>query len=441
MPIRATSRARRALVAFAMLGALASDAIAVSALVAPLVAVPATAGAQPPARRTPPPRPTPRGVPWWADSARWDARVVRRRDVRHAERVVDAGDTLALVAPTLPAALPDSLRARGVRWASDDGSVATVDATGRVVARAPGRAHVSAWTVAGTTTTPLVVRPVVRGHARDLDGRPLAGIVVAARAGGDTWRDSARTDATGAFRLAIPPAHVDDALDVRLASADGTRLDARFPALAARDAHRLDVALLPARWTIRGGSYDGRTVPLRPADALRTRFWRLTREGHAVGWPDESPLPTTVLGADGAPVASIDSVAFWTIADSLAADWGRPLFRPAAPAQALVVVRIVPTLGEAGLTDASWDGDGTIPAAHVALRGRGFLYHDRRVVAHELLHALGFGHTTLWPSLLHPVRQTPRATPEDVAHGQVVEAMRRLRRRGLPVVGLEAAGR
>lgn len=444
-PVRsATLRGSRDVPSAAAAPAVPPDARPTLRLAA-LVALLALAGTAPPARaQRPAPPPSTRrpaaGVPWWADSARWDARVVRRRDVRLAERRVDAGDTLHLPAPALPAALPDSLRARGVRWSSDDEQVAAVEPDGRVVARAPGRALVLAWTAAGTTTTPLVVRPAVRGRVRDHDGRPLAGARIAARIG--AWRDSARTAADGSFHLR-PPDHADGPAEVRVAPNPGwavPRHPTRLAAVAPARAARLDVVLLPTEWSIAGGTFHGATVAVRPDLALGAgRFWRLTEAGAPVGWASSAPFGVALVDEPGLPLLASDTAAFWRAARDLERDWGRPLFHPAPPDDAVITVRPGDWLAESGLTTASWGADGTIPSATITLRSRA-IFHDRHVVAHELAHALGFGHAPAWPSLLAPRDGARRATAHDVAHAQLWEALRRLQGGGPPPDGLAGAG-
>jgi hypothetical protein len=61
-------------------------------------------------------------------------------------------------------------------------------------------------------------------------------------------------------------------------------------------------------------------------------------------------------------------------------------------------VRLDAAIRDAGNTDAGWGSDrAAITAALVVLRGPERL-HDARVVHHELLHALGAGHTGAGPS-------------------------------------------
>jgi hypothetical protein len=105
--------------------------------------------------------------------------------------------------------------------------------------------------------------------------------------------------------------------------------------------------------------------------------------------------------------------------------------RAVAPESAAVLVHLAPGLREAGNTDAAWDARGTIAAATVALRDRA-VARDARVVQHELLHALGLGHVAAWPSVLAApgARTAGAATPDDVAHGQLIAAVRALARPG-----------
>jgi hypothetical protein len=61
------------------------------------------------------------------------------------------------------------------------------------------------------------------------------------------------------------------------------------------------------------------------------------------------------------------------------------------------------------------------------------------VVAHELAHLLGFGHSSWWATISEPVGgREPRLTPQDVAYMQLAMRLRRLQqetgaRPGLPV--------
>lgn len=433
------------------------------------VRVPAGDVRRPAARPRAPRRPP--AATGWGDPSTWDTRVVRRVDREAPARVLLAGDSATLPTPTVPGALPDSLRRLGVRWASDSAALVGVDQEGRLVARRPGRTVVRAWTVAGTTSTPVVVRPAVRGvvaavHEGELAGvaaptPPLLVTVAGTAADGRPWRDSTRADAAGRFLLPLPPGAPADARWTVAIAAIGESAAEHHPAtfadLPTDAAHRLTVALLPTTWRIGGGT--PRPVdPARPAapGPAGARFWRLVgplaagaraadgapRQGTPVGWDLPLPLRVALAPADDDPPARTALAAHLA---ALATAWGAtgtpgappPPFRLAPADSADVVVRVAPGIAEAGLTDASASGDGLMSAALVSLRGRATL-RDTRVVQHELLHALGLGHTTAWPSVLAPVGAggAHAATPADVVHAQLLVAIRRVgvRLGGAPMV-------
>jgi hypothetical protein len=174
--------------------------------------------------------------------------------------------------------------------------------------------------------------------------------------------------------------------------------------------------------------------------------------GAPVGWPDlRRPIPLAVLGVGGAPASAGDSAAFWGIARTFEHDWGARLFRPVdgaearADAWAGIAVRVTPGLAAAGYTTVSWNGDGEVYDALIEMRTRALL-GDALVVAHELLHAMGFGHASSWGSVLagepHPVGASPeRLTAEDVAYAQLLDAARRIGRREGARYGLAEAER
>ena len=365
---------------------------------------------------------TVRGIPWWADTAHWGPGVVFWNARTAPTLVAAAGDTIALPVPDLPDALPPALRARGVHWQAD-GAVTLLGA-GRAVLDAPGPAEITAITPAGRTRTPLDVRPVVRGrvYAGD-DGAPVAARVVVRRG---AVVDTAWTDAAGRFRLAIAddPAAADVRAEVRVEPLTATHAPVVLHAVPAAQLHTLGVVLLPTHWTIAAGSYAGETVPVRSSAARG--FWQFAgSEGHAVTWLHDAPHSVTFApGFDAA-----DTATFWRAARELGEAWGRPLYAPASArdSAADVVVRLAPGLRDDGLTTLGWDGSGAVAGVTIELRVRRAGTLQPQVVAHELLHALGFGHARGWPSVLAPAGRAlaSGATVGDVAYGQLAEALRR----------------
>jgi len=370
----------------------------------------------------------PSGIPWWADTAHWGPGVVFWNEQTRPTLVADAGDTIALPVPTLPDALPDSLRARGVHWAA--GGAVTLLGGGRAVLDAPGAAEITAVTAAGRTHTPLVVRPVLRGRVYGgTDGEGVAARVIVRRGAAV---DTAWAGADGRFRLPLAP-DADGAAEVRVEPAAPAHAPVVLRDVPAARLHALGIVLLPTRWTVAAGDFAGATVAVRAADARG--FWQFTRSpARPVGWLRDGPH-TVALAPEFDPA---DTATFWRAAGELGAAWGRPLYVPAAPGDSAdVVVREAPSLSADGFTSLGWDGTGAISAATIDFRVPRPGALQARVVAHELLHTLGFGHARGWYSVLAPAGRSLAAGPTaaDVAYGQLYEALRRDVRRAEAAYG------
>ncbi len=192
-----------------------------------------------------------------------------------------------------------------------------------------------------------------------------------------------------------------------------------------------EAQLRDSAWTIRGGSYSGTTVPIDFSAAThRSKFWRLsTVRGvpRVIGW-NPSRLPVAVAFRRGSGVTQADSAGFWDILGRLEQDLGMRLFVPArldpdADPDDVIVVD-VQRMQSDGLTFVTWSTHGSLYDARVFLRSRATMY-DERVVTHEMMHALGFGHTSAWHSVMNPVRSyNGRLSVEDVAYVQLAMASR-----------------
>jgi hypothetical protein len=123
-------------------------------------------------------------------------------------------------------------------------------------------------------------------------------------------------------------------------------------------------------------------------------------------------------------ITAADSSAFWTIIGDMNADFGIDLFRPATIANddpADVIVVDLGTMREVdGLSRVTWAPSGELFDVRVTFHDASVL-HDRRAVVHEMMHALGFGHTTAWRSVVNPrdANRPLRVTPEDVAYAEL----------------------
>jgi hypothetical protein len=188
-------------------------------------------------------------------------------------------------------------------------------------------------------------------------------------------------------------------------------------------------------WTIERGTYSGMTVPLRLDAAVgRSRrgehFWRLPPRGASetgvVGWRSTRyPVPVAFrYGGSAEAISPADSAAFWNVLDQMSVDFGMRLFRSATvsrdadPAD-VIMVDVRPMAGKVGFTRTSWSQWGELFDVRVTFR-EARLLHDAHVVSHEMMHALGFGHTTAWPSVVSSsVTSFPgRLSPEDVAYAE-----------------------
>lgn len=192
-------------------------------------------------------------------------------------------------------------------------------------------------------------------------------------------------------------------------------------------------AIRDTAWTIETGTYAGIRVPIDPELSRgerrgSARFLRAVSSAtdeRVVGWnPSRFPIAVAFRHGRGDAITAGDSAAFWEILSQVEADFGMRLFVPATvgpnddPVDAIVVT-LKARAGEDGVTLITWTSGGDVYDARVFLRDRSTL-HDPRVVTHEMMHALGFGHTNRWVSIMNPsAGRIGRLTPHDVAYAQV----------------------
>jgi hypothetical protein len=180
-------------------------------------------------------------------------------------------------------------------------------------------------------------------------------------------------------------------------------------------------------WTIRAGAYDRRVVAINPDLATRkgSAFLRLSKlkgDRRFVAW-NPSRLPARVAFRPGHDVSLEDSAAFWSILNRMEADIGMRLFEPATVSPGsdpgdVILVDTRPMPGDDGRTYLTWSNDAGVYDARVFFGSRSIL-HSVRIVTHEMMHALGFGHTSAWSSIMSTGPHAPFSlTPEDVAYAQ-----------------------
>lgn len=311
---------------------------------------------------------------------------------------------------------------------------------------------------------------MLAGQVIPSDSGTVDGLQLRVQAG--SFMDSTRVDPYGEFSIELPESSVGDTV-VFVVDAVEVANRRYYPALARLQAgelhRRQDLILVPLRWTISAGRLAGTTVAVSPnrafAPACRycPAFYRRTssvvRSKNAAGlpiWPVERfPLRVAFDHAQSDEIITArDSVFFWRIADRLQTDFGAALFQPVRYDEALssddeittdVVVWIVSNLRLEGRGGIGFYGEevilGTIWLKNSALISS---THGPTIVAHELMHALGFGHTCSWHSVLaDPTRcawrKSGTLTPEDIAYVQLAHRVSTLAWHYQARWGIEAA--
>jgi hypothetical protein len=362
-------------------------------------------------------------------------------------RIVPAGATLR-VGETTSLALEalDSAGRRthvpAARWRPDDPDVVSLDRSGVVTATAPGIATIDAWVGTARAVARVEVLPVIRGRLLTLGGETPVGMQVRFVSAG--FADSVVVGTDGRFEFR-PPATYEDTAELSIRAIDG-RSTAYHPMtarLVARETGReLRAVVIPTKWTIESGLYAGVTLDVSAEAALRR--WRGTapfarsaayagrRTRRVVGWPPESfPLPVAFLRERSTSrISPADSAAFWESVRRFERQLGMTAFRPAdtsavGDGRPGVEVVIDPRIPPAAVTWASWGTSGDLNDARVAVRTAAD-FRNASLIAHEMLHALGFGHAVEWRSVMTrtATANVSSLTAQDVAYVQLIHRAR-----------------
>jgi hypothetical protein len=399
-------------------------------------------------RALPPPPPTA-----MADSAIADSAVAHVVDTTPAAgrmqsiRIVPEAATLRVGESTMLAleALDSAGRRTHVpvaRWQPDDPGIVALDRNGSVTATAPGSTTIDAWVDQARARARIDVLPVVRGQVRTIGGDVPAGIVVRFSAGG--FADSVAIGRDGRFEFRPPATYSDmGELSIRASDSRSTRYHPMIARLTARETGpELRAVVIPTTWTIESGMHAGATLRVSADAALRR--WRGTapfarsaayqgrRTRRVVGWsPHAFPLPVAFVRYPGAArISPADSVAFWDSVRGLEAQLGMTLFQPAdttafALGRGGVEVAVDPRTPPAAVTWASWASSGDLNDARVAVRTTAD-FRNAALIAHEMIHALGFGHALEWRSVMTRTASAgvKAVTVEDIAYVQLILRVR-----------------
>lgn len=290
---------------------------------------------------------------------------------------------------------------------------------------------------------------LLTGRLVALDSQPVAGVRVIVQWGGQSVfaaADTLAVDSAGRFGALVRDVG-SDSVSLVIDALPSSRYDpARVAVSRGRLSQEVRILLVPKRWTIRRGRYAGADVPIDPSLALRRvpnygSFARVSSTHVVVGWmPGSFPVPV-VLRRDGPRITVVDSVAFWDAARDVESALGSRFFVPWSDTSMYgrifpVDVRLDRRIAGAGLTFATWDANGNIFEGSIRFHGSREMQIPA-VVEHELMHVLGFGHTTGWPSAMETRTMQPRVvTEEDVAYAQLLMVVHEWQQDSLVVGGL-----
>lgn len=179
--------------------------------------------------------------------------------------------------------------------------------------------------------------------------------------------------------------------------------------------------------TIEAGAYAGTVVTLAKGSATRgaSHIWRLAsrRDSRIVGW-NPTHFPIAVAFRPGSGITADDSIAFWRNIGQMEDDIGIAIFTPATlgtdddPDDVIVVGTRSISSSADGVTYVTWNSSGVIYDARVYLKTPAKV-HDLGTVTHEMMHALGFGHTNDLGSIMNASPIVSRLSPRDVAYVQL----------------------
>jgi hypothetical protein len=283
--------------------------------------------------------------------------------------------------------------------------------------------------------------------------------------------DTAAVAEDGSFALEVARPRGEAEVRVEGLGIAARRFHPAVARLRAGDlADELRVVLVPRVWAVRSGRYAGTLVEIslelafEPACRDCSSFFREGVRDAGSGrptstptWPARAfPLRVAFRGETLADrISPRDSAAFWRAAEDLEADLGRDLLRPARYGETLpdergspedvVLVEADPRLRRVGWGSTISQGGDII---YGAIRVRGAeLFSERgasRLLKHEMLHALGLGHTCAWRSVMAQIPEcaslaADAPTAEDVAYFEVLGYARELQRIFRAQLGLEAA--
>ena len=307
----------------------------------------------------------------------------------------------------------------------------------------------------------------IHGRLWAADGGSTAGLRVTVSAG--AWTDSSAVDPAGRFRVPRPASLAGDSVRVVVDAPERVFHPSVATVPRAQWGEEARIVVVPRRWAITSGTHAGDTVPVSMVRAFDPACRECaggfyprpaSRSGARVGavpaWrPGSFPLRVAFDHEyTTETITRRDSAAFWRDVGQLERDLGMHLFRPARFADTalmddgpddVVLVWVESGMRVAGLGSVAYSGANINYGAVRIHAARSFTDPAAPgLVAHEMVHTLGVGHTCTWHSVMAdvtrcPTRRASAPTAEDVAYIQLHLAMGSLQRAHRARWGFDAA--
>jgi hypothetical protein len=357
--------------------------------------------------------------------------VVASVALSRTSALLSPGRSLRLSATPLDS-LGQSVPDRTVTFASSDTAVAQVEPDGTVTAGALGTATITASADAGTGALALRVIPAAAilievSAVAAVGTLGPAGFAVTLSTGDDSL---VVVDSAGAPTQLVGALALPDTVWLRGRAGTDAFVLGGLKALSGALPASVPVVFIPRVINIASGSFVGQSsgvsMPAAVAPCLLASpqcaagfgFYPAAFRTGVTAW-DTLPVPVEV---DGFSIS--DTTLIWSALRAMEGVVGRRLFEPgAAQSGGIVVTPGLPVgvSGFAGYAEWSVDGRSRITSAHVWLASLRFA----GIVQHEFLHALGFGHTCSWPSVMggYGCAQSVALTAPDVAYYLLARAV------------------
>lgn len=314
------------------------------------------------------------------------------------------------------------LEARPTTFTSSANAVVTVSPEGLLTGQSAGPATISVSCEGIVATLPVIVTAttavnIVADIINPFQDKVATDLVAALRGEGDSLASAplgSGSQLTVAGSIGLPPV-----VDIVVGSSSN---QLTLPSLGRFPMDQLPTSVtvitIPASSSVTSGKWANVSSELSMVRAFTpvcntlnlncSGFFRSDFRYGVKAWaPSAFPIPVMIdRGRSPAPISDADSVAIWSGLHDMEQAFGRTLFAPAPfdpalsfPGYGAISVAVDGSITGAG--EAGWgeNEDHEIVEAHITFKDARAIA-DKALIAHEFMHALGFGHTCQWPSVM-----------------------------------------